>query len=189
MCYLILKKESYQPDIAMSLHLTGKMVLCNLVKNVLRLLSVFVLLFWGEIDWKRISPFQLEAELQSMVNGVFSGNVKLCFFYSLVSAPTMLFRSICWLWNALVQMEQGQKLRLSCLWSSIFIRTRRLQKPLMGQEAVSYCLTSGSQKWDTLDRVCSVPLPTAGQSLKDTHCHTSVEASMNNVWSCSFALL
>lgn len=100
-------------------------------------------------------------------------------FYSLVSAPTMLFRSICQLWKALVRREWGQELRLSCLRSSIFIRTTRFQKPLMGQKAVSYCLLSGSRKWDTLNRVCSASLPTAGQSLKDTHCHTSVEASMN----------
>lgn len=85
-----------------------------------------------------------------------SSCVFFCFFFGgLVSAPTMLFRSICWLWKALVQTERGQELRLSCLWSSIFIRTRRSQKPLMGQEAVSYCLTSESQKWDTLSRECA----------------------------------
>lgn len=159
-------------------------------ENILWLLSIFKrFAFWGEIDWKRTSPFQLEAELQTAVNGVFSGNVKLCFFYGLVSAPAMLFRSICWLWKALVQTEWGQELRLSCLWSRFFIRTRRLQKPLMGQEAVSYFLVSGTQKWDTLSRVCSVAFPTAGQSLKDTHYHTSVEVNMNNTWSCSFTLL
>lgn len=154
----------------MSHRLTDKTVLCNLAKmssDCFQCSNALLFLRWNWLkEDESLSAWSWTSEC-----GKWS-LFWLCqavLFYSLVSAPTMLFRSICQLWKALVRREWGQELRLSCLWSSIFIRTARFQKPLMGQKAVPYCLLSGSRKWDTLNRGYALGITSNGWTEFERH--------------------